>query len=250
MRSGSVLGETAHRPDPLPEGPWIMAQRWHDLLFAHWPLPPEQVRRAVPAPLELDGFEGAAWVGVIPFRMSGVRLRWTPGVPGLSRFPELNVRTYVRYQERPGVYFFSLDAGSRPAVAAARRWYRLPYYRARMEVQHDGDAVGYRSRRVHPGAAPAELNMTYRPIGDPVLPRPGSLDHWLVERYRLFTVHGGRVRAAEIHHPPWRLRPAMAKFRTNTMTEGLGLELSSGDPRLAYAEEQEVLIWAPVTPGA
>ena len=224
-----------------------MTQRWHDLLFAHWEVPPDVLRRTVPEPLVIDVHQGRAWIGVVPFTMSGVRLRGMPALPGLSAFPELNVRTYVRYLDLPGVYFFSLDAGSRVAVAAARRWYRLPYFLASMEVRPRDGAIDYRSRRVHRGAAPAELQVSYAPIGDSFLPATGSLDHWLVERYRLLTVAGKRVLSGEIHHPAWRLRPATAEFRVNTMTEGLGVELPDGEPRLAFAERQEVLVWPPIS---
>src|SRR5882672_8440647 len=101
-----ILGETAHRPWPLPRGPWVMAQAWHDLLFAHWPISVERMRAAVPRGLELDTFDGRAWLGIVPFRMTGVRVRWTPSLPRISAFPELNVRTYVRCGDRPGVLFF------------------------------------------------------------------------------------------------------------------------------------------------
>lgn len=222
-----------------------MAQRWHDLLFAHWRLPPESLRPVLPAPLELELYDGAAWIGVIPFTMSGVRLRGTPALPWLSAFPELNVRTYVRHRDLSGVYFFSLDAANPLAVAAARRWYKLPYHRARMKAERREEEIEYRSRRIDHGAPPAELSVRYRPTGAARLPEPGSLDHWLVERYRLLTVHEGRVRVAEIHHPAWRLRPAAAEFRVNTMTESLGIELPSDDPRLALAKEQLVRVWAP-----
>ena len=229
-----------------PPGPWIMAQRWHHLLFAHWEVSPGALKKILPAPLELDLYRGSAWLGVIPFTMSGVRLRWTPALPGFSAFPELNVRTYVRWRDLSGVYFFSLDAGSPLAVAAARRWYRLPYYRAAMAIRcSDGD-IEYRSRRIHPSAFPAELSVRYRPVSDDFLPASGSLDHWLVERYRLLTVSDGKVLVGEIHHPPWRLQPAEAEFSLNTMTGGLGVELPAGEPRLSIADRQEVLVWPPV----
>lgn len=243
--TGGIPGPVDHRPYPPPDRPWIMVQRWHELLFAHWEISPGLLKQAVPAPLALDLYEGSAWMGIIPFTMSGVRLRGTPALPRLSAFPELNVRTYVRYRDLSGVYFFSLDAGNRLAVAAARRWYRLPYYRARMEAHHREEEIEYRSRRMHHGAPPAELLVRYRPTGEARLPKPGSLDHWLVERYRLLTVHEGRVLVAEIHHPAWRLSPASAEFRLNTMTKGLGIELPAAEPRLAFAKKQEVLVWPP-----
>src|SRR6266404_1437981 len=119
----SLLDRTAHRPWPLPSGPWVMAQSWHDLLFAHWPIAPEDMRPLIPAQLELDTFDGQCWVGVVPFWMSGVRARGFPAVPGMSCFPELNVRTYVVCGGKPGVYFFSLDAANRLAVRTARFLY-------------------------------------------------------------------------------------------------------------------------------
>ena len=225
-----------------------MAQRWHDLLFAHWEVAPEVLGRVIPEPLELDLYAGTAWIGIVPFTMSGVRLRGTPALPWLSTFTELNVRTYVRCRDMPGVFFFSLDAGNRLAVAAARRWYRLPYYRARMAVRRHGEAIEYRSRRAHRGAAPATLDVRYRATGAASLPAPGSLDHWLVERYRLLTVSEGHVLAAEIHHPAWQLRPAAAEFRINTMTASLGIDLPPGEPRLVFSDRQEVVVWPPRRP--
>jgi uncharacterized protein YqjF (DUF2071 family) len=121
----SLLQSITHRPWPLPSSPWVMQQVWHDLLFAHWPLPHDLLRPLIPAQLELDRFDGQCWVGVVPFRMSGIRGRGMPALPGLSRFPELNVRTYVTHGGKSGVYFFSLDAANLPAVWVARKFYHL-----------------------------------------------------------------------------------------------------------------------------
>src|SRR5215472_6828521 len=143
-----LLTQVEHRPIPLPTRPWIMVQQWHDLLFAHWALQPEQLRRLVPTQLELDLFQGKAYVAVTPFHMSGIRARFLPPLPGFSRFPELNVRTYVRYGDIPGVYFFSLDAGSLPAVRAARASYGLPYLHAEMSVTAGAPQIEYSSRRI------------------------------------------------------------------------------------------------------
>src|SRR5882757_5465385 len=120
-----ILKHTNHRPWPLPRGPWIMAQVWHNLLFAHWTVPVATLRPLVPQQLEIDTFREKAWLGVVPFRMSGVRLRGTPAVPGLSCFPELNVRTYVIRDGMPGVWFFSLDAANLLVVWAARAMFHL-----------------------------------------------------------------------------------------------------------------------------
>ena len=161
----SILREVAHRPWPLPDRPWVMRQTWNDLLFAHWPVEAALLRPLVPRPFQLDTFDGTAWVGVVPFWMSGVTVRGVPPVPGLSRFPELNVRTYVTVDDRPGVYFFSLDAASRFAVWGARTLLNLPYFHAGMRVQ-SGAHVEYSSRRSN-GHGGAEFLAAYQPDGAP-----------------------------------------------------------------------------------
>lgn len=229
------------RPYPAPTSPWIMHQTWHDLLFAHWPLPPEVLRPLVPASLPIDTFDGQAWVGVIPFHMSGVRMRGTPGIPKLSAFPELNVRTYTVLDGRPGVFFFSLDAGNALAAAAARTWYRLPYYTARMSCSWQTGAVAYESHRLRSAAA---FLGTYRPTGDVAGAPTGSLAHWLTERYCLYTVdRRSRIYRAEIHHNPWPLQPAEADIAVNTMTEPIGLRLPDTAPLLHFAQRLDVVVW-------
>ena len=220
-----------------------MRQTWHGLLFAHWALSPAALRPLVPLELELDLFDGRAWVGVVPFRMSGVRLRGLPSLPGTSAFPELNVRTYVRVGDRPGVFFFSLDARSRVAVWAARRWYGLPYFHAAMEMEETAGGVRYRSQRIDRGAPRADLALEYAPCGEVARSEAGSLEHFLTERYALYTGVAGRVRAGEIHHPPWPLQPAEGSMTTNSMARARGIELPGEAPLLHYAQLQEVVIW-------
>jgi uncharacterized protein YqjF (DUF2071 family) len=221
-----------------------MAQVWHDLLFAHWPFDPAVVRALIPASLRLDTFDGTAWIGVVPFRMRGVRPRLLPPLPGLSAFPELNVRTYVSRGGKPGVWFFSLDAASRLAVAGARALFHLPYYRARMSVAADGDAIVYDSTRVHPGAAPAELRGRYAPTGDVEPAASGSLDDWLTARYCLYSVDArGGLHRCEIDHAPWPLQPAQASFARNTMLGPLGLDLPPVAPLLHFARRLDVRVW-------
>jgi uncharacterized protein YqjF (DUF2071 family) len=236
--------QVAHRPWPLPPGPWVMAQRWHNLLFAHWPLPPGALQPLIPEGLRLDTFDGQAWLGIVPFTMSGVRLRGTPAVPYLSAFPELNVRTYVVAGAKPGVYFFSLDAGNRLAVAVARAWFHLPYFRARMSARLAGDRVHYASRRTHRGAPLARFVGTYAP-GSPVYhARPGTLEHWLVERYCLYTQVPNRgLRRGEIHHAPWPLQDAQANIAENSMAQAHGLALPDLPPLLHYAHRLDVVVW-------
>ena len=228
-----------------------MAQRWERLLFAHWPLPERTLRPLVPPALTLQTFEGQAWLAITPFVVSVLRPRAAPSIPGLAPFPEVNVRTYVTLDEKPGVFFFSLDAGSALAVAGARVVYSLPYYQARFTVTNEpGGEVRYDSRRVHREAPSAELSAVYRPTGEAVLARPGTLAHWLTERYCLYAVtRRGRLRRAEIHHPPWPLQPAQVDIRSNSMTRGLGFELPDPAPVVHFAERLDVQVWGPETLG-
>jgi uncharacterized protein YqjF (DUF2071 family) len=218
--------------------------RWHDLLFLHWPIPPEAIRPLIPMGLELETFESTAWLGVVPFRMTGVRPRY---IPFPMAFPELNVRTYVRSATKIGVWFFSLDATSWLAVRAAR-WSGLPYYDARMTVESDGESVHYESVRIHKGVAPAEFVASYRPRGPVFHAAPGSLDHWLTERYSLYgALEPSEVVYGEIHHPQWPLQRAEVELQRNTMISSLGIHLPNSEPVCHFARYQEVVAW-PVVP--
>jgi uncharacterized protein YqjF (DUF2071 family) len=221
-----------------------MAQTWYDLLFAHWPVAAETMRAQLPPQLELDTFDGQAWVGVVPFGMTQVYPRRAMPVPWLSHFLELNVRTYVTLHDKPGVFFFSLDAANPVAVEVARRWYQLPYYRARMSHEVAGDMVHYRSFRTHRGAAPAELEARYRPVGPVTHSQAGSLEAWLTERYCLYLIARGQVFRGEIHHARWPIQPAEAEIRANTMTASHGLVLPDSPPLLHFARRIETLEWA------
>lgn len=243
-RQLAALSERAHRPWPLPDRPWLMGQTWYDLLFAHWGVAPEALSPLVPEPLELDLRDGRAWLGITPFVVGGLRLRGVPPMPWLSRFPELNVRTYVHYGEQPGIYFFSLDAARLAAVAAARRAYRLPYFHAQMSVRRQAATVLYESRRIDSAGPPAELRARYGPSGPPLPIEDGSLERWLSERYCLYVVdERGRALRGQIHHSPWPLQPANATIELNTMALPLGVELDSG-PLLHYSARQDTLVWA------
>jgi hypothetical protein len=188
-----------------------MAQRWNDLLFAHWPIPVGEMARLIPAGLEVDSFDGYAWIGVVPFWMDQVRTRATSErcitVPGTATFCELNLRTYVRSQitDRHGVYFFSLDAASLLAVIGARTLFHLPYFLASMHQQIGADgSVEYSSRRLLTGRS-VRFNARYRGLGHAAGPsRPGTLEYFLTERYCLFARHAGQVQAGHIHHLPGR----------------------------------------------
>lgn len=217
-----------------------MAQTWHDLLFAHWPIDPSILRPLVPPQLPLDLFQGRCWIGVVPFRMSNIHARYLPPVPGLSRFPELNVRTYVTLEDKAGVYFFSLDAANLFAVWAARTFYHLPYFHADMSLKDEGDWITYKSaRRNHT----ADFRGRYRPNKPVELAVPGTLEHWLTERYCLYTVAGSEVFRAEVHHRPWPLQEAEAKIEINTVTNRAGITEFDREPLLHFSRKLEVLIW-------
>jgi uncharacterized protein YqjF (DUF2071 family) len=237
-RQARVLDESAHRPWPLPRTSWVQGQTWEHLLFAHWRVPEASLREHVPGRLELDSLDGDHWLGITPFRVSGLRLRGTFPVPVLSSFLELNVRTYVTFEDKPGIWFFSLDAASSLAVEAARRTYRLPYHHANMGATRRGDRLDYSSARRTDGH---RFSATYGPSGPAAPPSPGTLEHFLTERYCLYTEHEGGLYRAEIHHPPWPLQPAEADLRENTMPPP-GIELE-GEPLMHYAERQDVVIW-------
>jgi uncharacterized protein len=241
-----ILKKIDHRPWPLPDGPWVMAQAWHNLLFAHWRIEERFLRPLIPRALHIDTFEGDAWIGVVPFRMSDVRLRFTPAIPGLSAFPELNVRTYVTAQGKPGVWFFSLDATNAIAVAAARLTFHLPYFRARMSCVERAGWIRYDSQRTHGGAAPAALRGHYRSVGEIFEAARGTLEHFLTERYCLYAATSkGKVLRGEIHHPPWQLQSAEAELEKNTMIETASLPSPSGKPLLHFARLQRMVAWAP-----
>jgi uncharacterized protein YqjF (DUF2071 family) len=242
-----IFKHTAHRPWPLPRGLWIMKQQWHDLLFAHWTVPVEALRPVIPRGLEMDTFEGQAWLGVVPFRMAGVRVRGTPAIPGFSRFPELNVRTYVVRDGKPGVWFFSLDAANAVAVWGARTFFHLPYFLAAMSCAEDSGWIRYESRRKDRRGSPASLRARYRAIGEMFHAQPGSIEHFLAERYCLYTADGkGRIIRCEIHHPPWPLQLAEAAMEGNTMAAAAGIPIAEQKPELLhFSRRQEVVVWAP-----
>lgn len=221
-----------------------MAQVWHDLLFAHWPIPVERMQALVPEVLPLDTFDGWAWIGVVPFHMTGVRFRHTPALPWISAFPELNVRTYVVLDDKPGVFFFSLDAANALAVWAARRFFHLPYYRAAMSTVEQAGVVSYESMRTHNGAPRAIFRARYGPAGDNLLASRGSIDRWLTERYCLYTIdrHGVPLRQ-EINHVPWPLQQAEAEIETNTMLAPLGIETGESNALLHFSRRLEVAVW-------
>lgn len=235
---------------PAPCRPWNMSMTWHDLLFAHWPVPASDLRPMIPAPLELDTYERDAWIGVVPFGMSNVRHRLLPELPGTSRFPELNVRTYVTIDGKPGVWFFSLDAANRLAVWIARRTFHLPYLNARMSLQVSRTAVSFSCERTHRGVPGALFRGHYQPTGPVYRTKEGDLDHWLTARYCLYAAdRQRRVWRGEIDHEPWPLQVATADIQSNSMVNSLGIALGGHAQVLHFVRHLDVVAWTlePVT---
>ena len=221
-----------------------MTQSWHNLLFAHWRVDASELRRLVPDVFDLDLFDGEAWLGVVPFQMTNVGLRATPSLPWLSAFPEINVRTYIRVADRAGVYFFSLDAASRTAVAAARALLNLPYYSADMVVERRGNEVRYdSSRRTKDASA---FRATYEPTGPQFEAAVGSIEYFLTERYCLYHQdRRGHPYRLDIHHRPWPLQVARATITMNTLAPAPQLAQNREPAFLHFAERQDVVAWAP-----
>jgi uncharacterized protein len=246
VRPETVLSRIEHRPYPVPSGPWALGMSWRNLLFMHWPIGVEDLRPLVPPALSIDTFEGSAWLGVTPFDMTGVRPHLLPAVPGLSNFPEMNLRTYVTAEDRSGIWFFSLDAHSRVAVRLARATFHLPYFDAEMYCHVSGDEVSYRSLRTHRGAPRAEFAARYRPVGEPFQSERGSIENFLTERYCLYSAdRRGNVRRGEVHHHLWPLQPAEAEVSTLAITQQIGLKLPETAPILHFSKRLDVLAWLP-----
>lgn len=227
-----------------PAGRPVMFQNWHDLLFLHWALPPESLRPLLPPGLDLDLFDGRAYVGLVPFTMTGVRPVGLPALPPLSNFHETNVRTYVHRAGRdPGVWFFSLDAANALAVRVARAWYRLPYHFARMSTSRDGEAVDYATERLWPGPTPANCRVRYWPMGPVGAAQPGTLEHFLVERYILYAYAPGRLYTGWVHHAPYPVQPADFADLEETMLAAAGIARPDAPPLAHYAREVRVRVY-------
>ncbi len=221
-----ALLDASHRPWPLPRRPWVLTMDWRDLLFLHWPVAADQLQRHLPAGVEVETSAGSAWLGVVPFRMSRTRFRWLPPLPTAHTFPELNVRTYVRAGGRAGIWFFSLDAASHASVTGARLTFGLPYFDASMHCERLGDHVRFTSTRTDRRAPAAMFAANWHTTGPFTTPAPGTLEHFLVERYCLFAVRRGTLLCGEIAHAPWRLAPASVELQACEMTQLLGCKLA------------------------
>jgi uncharacterized protein len=214
---------------------------WMNLAFLHWPLPQHELRAKLPTGLELDTHDDIAWLGITPFEMRDVHVTGMPPVPTAANFPELNVRTYVRHNGRAGVYFFSLDAASLLAVMSARSVTGLPYYHARMSSRASNTGIDYASDRRAARAPRATLRVRYAPTGDVFRSAPGSLEHFLTERYSLFVDRGSSILRLDIEHDPWPLQNASAEVSVNTMAQAVGLTLPAQKPHVLFSRQLQVV---------
>jgi uncharacterized protein len=241
MDKATLLRTLDHRPRPLPRSPWVMQQSWKDLLFLHYRVPPAVLREKVPRSLDLDLFDGDAWVSVTPMKMRQVRMRWLPPIPTATNFLELNFRTYVRRRGEPGIHFFSLDTDSALSAWGARMSF-LPYYRARMAMTGNA-GFSFRSERLG-SEVPAFFEADYRPGAR--ITGMSTLDAWLLERYRLFQQGlAGKVIAIDIHHLPWTLRQVDTRIRANTLAAPLGFALPVQEPVAHFSDGLDALVFPP-----
>lgn len=208
----------------MPEtlSPVAMYQEWVDLSFLHWEVPIDVLRPLIPSQFEIDTFESRAYLAVVPFTMCGIRLAGLPAIPGTSAFHETNVRTYVKFNGKPGVWFFSLEAANRLAVQTARVWFGLPYHFARMTMVQDKEAITYDSTRLSDGA---KCHLRIQPFGDIVSAQPGSLEEFLFERYTLFALRNGRVVQGDVAHVPYTFCNGHVETLSQTLTHAAGIEI-------------------------
>lgn len=267
-----ILCKTDHRPYPLPSAPWVMRETWSKVMFAHWPIPSRLIKPLLPPHLELDTFAGDAYISVLAFRMSGVRLRFLPPIPGANEMLQINIRTYVKHNGKPGIYFLAVDSSHLPTVLLTRLTLGLPYHHADISIKKR--FVGYKStvecisKRLDTAESRLQLHLketerhvgemnrtggalevSYSPSLDAWHAQSGSLEHWLTERYGLYNFHAGKLLRVDIHHHPWPLQAAEAEFRRQSLLtplqNQLGFDLPVTPLHVYYAERIDALIWLP-----
>lgn len=239
-RKHPAFRQTDHRPWPLPTKSWLLCQRWLNLAFIHWEINPAQIRAQIPAELEIDLYDGKAWIAVVPFDMKGVTLRGLPAVSFVSDFPEINVRTYVEHEGKKGVWFFSLDAPKKFAVWTARAFFHLPYRHAEVEVIERGQSIEYSHKMDH-----CAFEASYQPIGACNNDKD-SFESWATERYCLYCQSKrGQVYRTEVQHPKWPLEKAEISIRQNTLLNSF--EIGEQHPSVLFSKSIDVVAYPPTT---
>ncbi|QXD23596.1 DUF2071 domain-containing protein [Opitutia bacterium ISCC 51] len=230
--------QTDHRPWPLPNGNWLLSQQWLNLAFIHWEIDPDQLRAEIPSELTLDLYDGKAWIGIVPFDMKGVTFRGLPAIAPLSEFPEINVRTYVEYKGKKGVWFFSLDVPKQFVAWTARTFFHLPYRRAQVEVILRDQSVHYSHQMKH-----SAFEATYKPTQTCHWDND-SFEIWATERYCLYCQSKrGQLYRTEVHHPQWPLEKAEISFQKNTLLNDF--EIGDQHPSVLFSRSIDVIAYPP-----
>jgi uncharacterized protein len=234
----------SHRPYPLPDMNWLMAQEWHHTLFVHWPVPVSSLREHVPRELEIDSFEGRAWIGIVPFQVKKMRGRFIPPIPLVSSYLEVNVRTYVKYGGRTGVFFFTLDADHFLAVVGAKLLFGLNYKQAKIGFLKSNH-FELRSNRLPVQDENARLELKYKPETEVFFAEPGTLEHWLTGRYCLWTKRGSKLFRGDIHHTKWELQRAQAEISHKMLIPFVPQEILKQQPLVHYSKYKKAFFWPP-----
>lgn len=238
------IQNNTHRPWPIPSNYWIMNQKWRDVLFSHWPVSPEALKPYIPAPLKLDTFDSFGWIGIVLFAMDGIYPRGFPFLSLVPKFAEVNVRTYVHYNGKPGVLFMSLDVGDWASLNIAKRWYHLPYSQANVSYQQKHHVFHFEGRRKEQNNIPVLLRGSFTPHSEIFFPKEGRIDHWVTERYCLYsTDKRGNLFRGEIHHPPWPLQKADVDIIENTLFTPFQLDMEGEKPLSHYSKGVDTVFW-------
>ncbi|MFD0770574.1 YqjF family protein [Bacillus sp. CGMCC 1.60114] len=240
----NLLNDIIHRPFPISSKKWIMRQTWRNVFFLHWPIRPEALRPHIPAPLQMDTFDHYAWLGIVAFVMGGIYPRNFPFISITPRFSEVNVRTYVQYDGKPGVYFLSLDVQNWASYTIAKRWYRLPYYPAQISFQNEDKTIHCQSIRKGKINTQIAFNGSFIPSPEVNFANTGTIDHWLTERYCLYSADKrGNIYCGEIHHSPWPLQKIETEIGMNTLFSPFHSGLSKEKPISHFSKGIDSLIW-------
>ncbi len=223
---------------------WIMSQSWRNLLFIHWPIPPEILRPHIPSTLEIDTYNRSAWLGVVVLVIEGIHPRGLSSISLTPTFPEINVRTYVHYDGKPGVFFLSLDVENWASNTIAKRWYHLPYKKAAVTFRKEGQTFYCKSVRKEKASPPFSFQVKYSPVSEVYFPKEGTLDHWLTERYCLFSSNNGsNIFCGEIQHCPWPLQKAEAEINRNTLLTRYKINSTEIQPISYFSKGVDTLFW-------